>query len=123
MNLERGAKMKVYVATFHGDLERVDMHPMVNSTLEGLLKDIVEETGWGTEIREEWDDEEDFISYSSPDPEDDKVEIWEIDGENKTAQIVSGFWGWHWRAPNGNYNLQMILPGHTKTLYQLAMGS
>jgi len=116
--------MKAYFATFHGDLEmNENLSPLVDSTLEGLLNQIVELTGWGTVIHEK--DQNDFwheYDYCcTPDPEDDKVEIWEIDGENGTAKIVSGFWGWHWNPPDGNYDLQMVLPGHTKTLYELAM--
>jgi hypothetical protein len=113
--------MKSYIATFHGDL---DLLPLVDSSLVGLLDQIVRLTGWGECHSEEWSDKAGYHSYDyyiTPDPEDDKVEIWEIDLVNKTAEIVSGFWGWHWSPPNGDYELQMILPGHTKSLYDLAM--
>lgn len=115
----KGEIMKVYLATFHGDLERLDLPPLADSSLEGLLNQIVEITGWGTKIVEEWDDEEDFTSYCSPDPEDDKVEIWEIDNEQKSARVICGFFGWHWQTPEGA--TEMILPGHTETLMDLVM--
>lgn len=110
--------MKSYIATFHGDLEyhhlyeKDGLKPMADSTLEDLLNQIVDLTGWGEKHTED-------SYFIAPDPEDDKVEIWEVDGENKTTQIVWGFWGWHWSIPEGLE--QGILPGHTKSLYELAM--
>lgn len=113
--------MKVYLATFHGDLERnEDLHPLADSSLEGLLSQIVDLTGWGTKhIEQDTDEDEQYVYYVTPDPEDDKVEIWEIDSEEKSAKIICGFFGWHWQIPEDAE--QMILPGHTKTLYELAM--
>lgn len=111
---------KTYIAVFSGDIEYnwytdKGMKPMADNTLEGLLNQIVEITGWGNR---HWD-EFDSGYYYSPDPEDDKIEIWEVDGDNKTAKIVWGFFGWHWHIPDGLS--QGMLPGHSKSLYDLAM--
>lgn len=103
--------MKVYVAYFYGDLE---IAPMADSSLEDLLNEIVKETGWGRKIPNY-----DQRTHYTPDPEDDKIEIWECDGQNKTCKVVWGFYGWHWNIPVGMK--QGILPGHKKSLYELAM--
>lgn len=103
---------KVYVATFHGDL---DHHPMVDNTLDSLLLELKEEFKWGEIIKSGWDEG----CYITPDPEDDKVEIWEYDAENKTAKIVWGFWGWHWYSPEGMEQGKM--PGDKESLFELAM--
>jgi len=108
--------MKIYVATFHGDLEE---HPMVNVSLDNLLLNIQGKYGFGKQIEEEDGIKIDWESYYAPDPEDDKIEIWEYDSENYSARVVWGFWGWHWSIPEGL--TQGKLPGDEKTLYEKAM--
>lgn len=101
---------KIFVATFHGDLERnlENPGPRVNNSIESLLQDLKEEFGWG-KVKGEiccqhvcMDGNCESIYHETnitPDPEDDKVEIWQFDTDDKSAQIVWGFWGWHWQIP------------------------
>lgn len=58
--------------------------------------------------------------WQTPDPEDDKIEVWELDIENCSCQVVWGFWGWHWRMPE-HLEEQGTIPGCPKPLYDLAM--
>jgi len=54
----------------------------------------------------------------TPDPEDDRILIWEIQNNGKN-KVVWHFSGWHWDA--GEFSLpQGTLPGDNKSLYELA---
>ncbi|MDE1867794.1 MAG: hypothetical protein KGI08_08825, partial [Thaumarchaeota archaeon] len=116
-------KMKTYVATFHGDLDG-EYPPIVATSLDELLKDIQELTEYGKSVvvpEETYEGKTypEYTQWTTPDPEDDKIEIWEFDTENKSAKLVTGFFGWHWQIPEGVE--QMKMPGNDKSLYELAM--
>lgn len=61
-----------------------------------------------------------------PDPEDDRIVIWEICPEAEPSfKAVAHFSGWHWKndasdLPGGPL-LQMVLPGDTIPLIDLVM--
>lgn len=62
-------------------------------------------------------------AYPTPDPEDDRILVWEVvDGHSK---VVWQFSGWHWNHIyvniDGSFVEQGTLPGHPDTLYNLAM--
>lgn len=60
----------------------------------------------------------DFPDEDTPDPEDDRILVWEI-LETGHAKVVWHFSGWHWDA--NEFNLpQGKLPGHEKSLYEIA---
>lgn len=105
--------MIVFVATFHGDIEGLE--PMCAETLEELLEDIKDATGWGEKVKFHG---EDILLY--PDAEDDKIEIWKYDTRKKSSDIVWGFWGWHWTMPDG-MNQGVWPNSNGKSLYELSM--
>lgn len=107
---------KIYVATFHGDIS--EFKPMVDDDLESLLRRMAKEHGWGEVTVEEYDDDR-WEVVSGPDPEDDKIEVWEYDAHYKNARIVWGFWGWHWAIPEGLE--QGKLPDQDVSLFKLAL--
>ena len=109
--------MKLYVATFHCDI--AEYPPLVASTLPSVLYLIQRTYRYGLLAQ---DHEDTFSDYVTPDPEDDKIEVWCFD-TNGNADIVWGFWGWHWSIPAEPADLQQgIMPGNTESLYTLANG-
>ena|SRR6266496_5551143 len=123
----RGDKqsMKSYIATFHGDIE--DLAPLCHRTLEGLLHRINIVYGYGTQVKDlpsthrahRWGYDDENDSFYTPDPEDDKIEIWELNTDTNECKVVWGFFGWHWTVPEGLE--QGIMPDNDKSLYELAM--
>lgn len=120
--------MKMYVATFHGDI--ADKAPIAAHSLEDCLRLIQESYDYGKMVDEIISENETWTTYVTPDPEDDKIEIWEYDPENLVHRVVWGFWGWHWQMPeftNDDFvetrdgSGQGIMPGNSKSLYELAM--
>lgn len=105
--------MKIYVAAFYGDL--ADKPPLVGLSLNQVLQVMQRRYEWGTVSDSEpgvW------VEYITPDPEDDKIEIWEMDTDTNNGKIVAGFWGWHWDKPEGIDDI--VMPGNDRTLYELA---
>lgn len=111
----RGTPNLTYVATFHGDIS--DKPPIVGTSLDAVLRQMQKLHGYG-DIEIENSCGEQWENVKTPDPEDDKIEVWEYDGRNQTARIVWGFWGWHWPMPVGLE--QGKLPDHPVSLYELA---
>jgi hypothetical protein len=107
--------MKCFVATFHGDID--EFPPIVGTSLEEVLIEMRNLHGFGLKCDCEDFEEPCIDHYQTPDPEDDKIEVWEYDTEKKTSKIVWGFWGWHWTMPDDMEQGRM--PGHSKSLYEL----
>lgn len=63
------------------------------------------------------DDADDY--QQTPDPEDDKILIWEVLPEGH-RKIVWGFFGWHHSADDHECG-QGSLPGHCESLYAIAV--
>ncbi len=60
-----------------------------------------------------------------PDPEDDRIVVWEFDTNTMppTSKVVWAFNGWHWHhdvLPGMSEYENSTLPGCSKTLYQMA---
>lgn len=111
----------IYLIQYFGDLER-DRGPCMKtfSSLLDALSWLHHNEGWGKYIKnadyEEW--------YETPDPEDDRILIWELAPE-KIGKVVWHFSGWHWSSDANEFVggplPQGKLPGFDKTLYELAM--
>ena len=104
-----------YVIEFLGDLEGDwdnSIHESLDRALEGLSAlypvDTYEEHGVG--LPEE--------RRQTPDPEDDRILIWEV-LQSGHRKVVWHFSGWHF--DQEEYGPQGTLPGDGNTLYALAM--
>ena len=106
------AEDTVYVIERLGDLEGETVHESLDAAFAYLALEypIEMQTDWGEEVGE---------GRSTPDPEDDRILIWEIlpTGHKK---VVGHFSGWHWNAEEFGLP-QMTLPGDEDTLYAIAM--
>lgn len=86
-------------------------------SLEGALAFLSEEYPLQTETI----DGKEFISRLTPDPEDDRILIWEILPSGH-RRAVWGFFGWHWSHSEQNYACgQGKLPGDDDDLFLLAV--
>lgn len=56
----------------------------------------------------------------TPDPEDDRIVVWEINPGEKMIPVWT-FCGWHWSSDDLGLG-QGTLPGDDKSLYEIAMG-
>jgi len=96
--------MSVYIVTFHGDL---DMDSWACHTLDEALENLAGE-----------------FNGNEPDPEDDRILVWEVDPP--MMRVVWHFSGWHWSYwcddQVGGPLDQGKLPGHDQSLYNEAMG-
>lgn len=111
----------VCVAIFFGDIG--EYPPIAGYTLNDVLVKMQDKYSFGKETVHEshWvQGEVNWTEYETPDPEDDKIEVWEFNGEPGTAKIIWGFWGWHWTMPE-YISEQGKMPGMDRTLYDLAM--
>lgn len=104
----------IYVATFHGDIG--ELPPIAAHTLEECLFLIRKTHDYG---KRQSNDGFRTNEYITPDPEDDKIEVWEFDPQTHKGRVICGFFGWHWTRPEGAF--EMILPGNDKSLMDLAM--
>ena len=68
----------------------------------------------------EWDEREKRERRVTPDPEDDRIVIWEL-VVGETMKSVAHFSGWHWSWDEMGGAKELILPGDTKSLYAIAM--
>jgi len=93
-------------------------HQIDKLVKQGKTKEIME-LYWGSNL-------EDFSpTRETPDPEDDRILIWEITNEGH-SKVIWHFSGWHWDSdcsdlvdgglPQGK------LPNATESLYKLAIG-
>lgn len=102
----------VYVIERLGDLDGNTVHESLDAAFAYLSLEypIEEHTDFGGETTE---------GRSTPDPEDDRILIWEIlpSGHKK---VVEHFSGWHWN-PDEFGIPQMTLPGDDKPLMSIAM--
>lgn len=112
----------VYVVQMLGDLPRFGQpNFQVFSSLHDALAHLGSQ--WGGKTIGGFSGEEEI--YVTPDPEDDRIVVWEVAPPYMRA--VWHFSGWHWdhEAADlvGGPLDQGILPGHEKSLYDLAMES
>ena len=102
----------VYVIERLGDVEGDTVHESRDAALAYLALEypIEMQSDFGDEIGE---------GRSTPDPEDDRILVWEIlpTGHKK---VVEHFSGWHWNADEFGIE-QMTLPGDDAPLINLAM--
>lgn len=102
----------IYVIEREGDLEDITVHKSRDAAIEFLALEypIEEQEDFGGDKH---------IARSTPDPEDDRILIWEVlaSGHKK---VVGHFSGWHWDSEKFGIE-QITLPGDEDTLYSLAM--
>jgi hypothetical protein len=120
LNLAEGSDVAVYVVQMLGDLPRGKFAPFYPfHTLEDALGFLRSE--WGDQTTGGFSDEE--LIWDTPDPEDDRIVIWEVAPPYMRA--VWHFSGWHWEYDAsdlvGGPLEQGVLPGHDRSLYELAM--
>lgn len=109
--------MKIYVIEFKGDL---DDPPWATDTLSAALEYLAEEKGYGKPAKDYVSGyEEDAEEILVPDPEDDRILIWEVEAGTE-PKVVWHFSGWHWDSTEFGID-QGKLPGHDKSLMDLAM--
>jgi hypothetical protein len=72
-----------------------------------------------TDFPLEWDREEKRDIRRTPDPEDDRIVVWELQA-GETLKAVWHFSGWHWDSEEFGLS-QGTLPGDKSSLYDLAM--
>lgn len=106
--------MKAYFARFDGDISHLE--PVAGKSLEECLSNVRSKHRFGQKVKDKYFPDEETVF--TPDPEDDKIEVWEIDTDTASAKVVWGFWGWHWPVPDGLE--QGILPGDNKSLYEIS---
>ncbi len=112
--------MKAYIAFFAGDIAH--LAPLSGQNLDQVLVRIRDEYGYGKSIPESEQDGYTYQDIVTPDPEDDKIEVWELDTDTGKCKIVWGFWGWYWGTEWSESGLdQGIIPGNNKSLYEIAM--
>lgn len=56
-----------------------------------------------------------------PDPEDDRIVVYEANPDTNEVKAVWAFCGWHWNISELGLEKETLLPGMEKTLYELAM--
>lgn len=100
---EPGASL-IYVIERLGDIDGITAHHSLGAALDRLL----------IEYPREHDPDD---CRRTPDPEDDRILIWEIlhSGHKK---VVWHFSGWHWS--HDEYGAQGALPGDNESLYSIA---
>ena len=92
-----------------GDISGKTFHGTLDDALQQLSKEYPKKK-WEGEDEEE---------QTTPDPEDDRILIWEILDTNH-SKVVWHFSGWHWNANEFGIP-QGTLPGHPKDLYSMAL--
>ena len=115
----------IYVAIFDGDISQNP--PIAGRSLYEVLHRIQDIYGYGKKVNEiepnhyahRWGFDPEDDSIFTPDPEDDKIEVWEVSAEKGTVKPVWGFWGWHWTIPENCEQGKM--PNHEKSLYEEAV--
>lgn len=122
----------VYVIQYFGDLLRrwdndqddyMQVSPIpapVFTTLDDALQWLVDEENFGQYAPNDEGNEYPI----TPDPEDDRIVIWEFT-PGERGKVVWHFSGWHWvhdasDLPGGPLE-QGILPGNSRSLYELAV--
>lgn len=102
----------VYVIERLGDIDGATVHESLNAAFAYLVLEypIEMQSDFGDEIGE---------GRSTPDPEDDRILIWEVlpTGHKK---VVEHFSGWHWNADEFGID-QMTLPGDSQNLMAIAV--
>lgn len=117
---ETGFEDPIYVIKAEGDVYSLSGRAVIDgkwfTSLEGALEHLSSEYPFEEEILE---DGTTFRKRSTPDPEDDKIEIYEVlpSGHSKP---VWGFYGWHYSTENSPVG-QCSLPGDSEDLYTLAV--
>jgi hypothetical protein len=114
----------MFVTFFYGDL--YDIPPRSSHTLLDALNDLValmkQPRGWDTEPLEAeayGNNPEVEGYYWFPDPEDDRIVIYEVKPPHLTP--VWHFSGWHWSCEEFGLE-QGKLPGMSNPLYVMALG-
>src|SRR5437016_4716182 len=110
--------MSVFILEFNGDLpvNRPECRvPYAFYSLEDALakvRDLFVKPG-----RDEF---EEYDLTTLPDPEDDRIVVYEANPETSNVKAVWAFCGWHWDITEFELE-QGKLPGMDKSLYALAM--
>ena len=106
----------IYVIERLGDLE--DEANTVASTLEAALEQLSAEYPYGNP--EDIGEGVQGVSRVTPDPEDDRILIWEV-LETGHRRVVWHFSGWHWSSDEFAHLGQGRLPGDEDDLYSIAL--
>lgn len=121
--------MAHYYFEFLGDLEGTCAETF--DSKEAALETLAREWGFmgGAEIVDRWGNKIGYTPRYIPDPEDDRVLLWEVSDEGR--KLVWHFSGWHWSfdaeelpgGPLDQGSLPTDYPGTywDKPLYSLAM--
>jgi hypothetical protein len=118
-----------YIIERLGDLEiywdeegyhQKDTNLSIHNSLEEALQQLEKEFPMQYVEASEYTDNKARLVRSTPDPEDDRILIWEV-LENGHKKVVWHFSGWHWDCEEFPGLDQGKLPSDNTNLYSLAM--